>query len=192
MAGKCLFASGRWEGGFSNGMHHILETWTYRCHPTSLYLTVVSTLGNAYNTVGYSFPLLPPALQGGLQCGWGGDMTIPSTFTLVKFTLRQLPFFGPSHRELKRCLVFCGGFRVAKNTRRQAWRCPFLLNRGGDAHRGRKGWHKKTTGFDKWRCNFEATKIYHSFTCLAWLLVQFSITPLQLHLQLLQKLHFYY
>lgn len=40
-------------------------------HPTSLYLTAVSTLGNVHNTVGYSFPLLPHALQGGLQCGLG-------------------------------------------------------------------------------------------------------------------------
>lgn len=129
-------------------------------HSTSLYLTVISTLGNVHNTVGYSFPFLPPALQGGLQCGWGGDMTIPSTFTVVKFTHRQLPFFGPSGRELTKGLVFCGGFQVAKNTRRQARRCPFLLNRGRDAHKGRK---KKTTGYDKWRWLHLASEIHHSF-----------------------------
>lgn len=67
---------------------------------------------------------------------WGGDMTIPGTFTVVKFTHRRLPaFFGPSHRELMRLLVFCGGFQVAKKYKKEAgsalpfsseprWRCP--------------------------------------------------------------------
>lgn len=41
-------------------------------HYLSLYLTVISTLGIVHKTAGYSFPLLPSALQGGLQCGWGG------------------------------------------------------------------------------------------------------------------------
>lgn len=41
-------------------------------HCLSLYLTVISTLGIVHKTAGYSFPLLPSALQGGLQCGWGG------------------------------------------------------------------------------------------------------------------------
>lgn len=68
-----------------------------------------------------------------------------------------------SRRELMRCLVFCGGFQVAKNTRRQARRCPFLLNRGGDAHKGRKRLtQKKPTGYDKWRCLRLASKIHHS------------------------------
>lgn len=86
-------------------------------HSTSLYLTVFSTLGNVRNTAGYSFPFLPPALQGGLQCRWRGDVTIPRTFTVLKFTPTTS---SVNCRELMRGLVFCGGFQVAKNTRRQA------------------------------------------------------------------------
>lgn len=38
----------------------------------SVSLTVISTLGNMHKAAGYSFPFLPSALRGGLQCGWGG------------------------------------------------------------------------------------------------------------------------
>lgn len=98
MGGKCLFFHLAGGGGGGGGDYKWwqdvphpgnVDLWS---HSTSLYLTVISTLGNVHNTVGYSFPFLPPALQGGLQCGWWGDMTIPSTFTVVKFTHRQPPF----------------------------------------------------------------------------------------------------
>ena len=69
-------------------MYRILEVWTYGGHSTSLYLTVISTLGNVHNTVGCSFPLLPPPCPFKEDCiaDGKGDMTIPGTFTVVKFT----------------------------------------------------------------------------------------------------------
>lgn len=50
----------------------VVGGWGGGGHCLSLYLTVISTLGMAHKRAGYSFPFLPSALQGGLQCGWGG------------------------------------------------------------------------------------------------------------------------
>lgn len=61
--------------GMHRGNAHVNSWWWEGGrggHCLSLYLTVISTLGMAHKRAGYSFPFLPSALQGGLQCGWGG------------------------------------------------------------------------------------------------------------------------
>lgn len=141
MADKCVFPSGRWERGFHKWRRDVPHPGDMdpQRHSTSLYLSVISTLGNVNNTVGYSFPLLPLALHGGLQCGWGADLKIPSTFAVVKFIHGRAPYFSLKCREPMSCLVFWGWFWVAKNIKKARAAMPFfLLKRGRDTHKGRE------------------------------------------------------
>jgi len=125
-----------------------------RGHSTSLYPTVISTSGNVHNTVGCSFPFLPPARQGGLQCG--GDMTIPSTFTSGQIhPHRQRPYFSTSTGERTRCLMVWRGFQAAKNTRRHGIALFFWTEVAMPTR-------EKETVHDKWRCFCLTSEIHHS------------------------------
>lgn len=65
-------------------------------------------------------------------------MTIPSTFTVVKFARRQLPSLRAELQTTEGKLGILR--RVSRQLKLQgmARRCPFLPKRGGDAHKGRQ------------------------------------------------------